>query len=426
MSKTVSSSSVVETLYMLSQFLTPTTTTTNTNRVCPHQYTEPSIGATNNKEDNSSNLLSNQTMSFLNSVVASSLSPQSPSTQTTSSLCRYCALSDADSSTAPTVDGTDDKLIRAARVVLDPTSVDVCVYHDPCSDGRGAAFCAKLTCPDIVLCGWNHAKMVPKRSTSLESSEELMPEAFQNLLSLVKGKNVLFVDCAPASMEQWRRILTIANKCIVLDHHESNMKQFESEPGCFFDMHRSGCALAWAYFQGPATPLPLVLQMVQKRDLWQIDSLVESFIAWFYDPDVTPQTVDVFFEYYEIESKVVEAVCCGYPLLLKKRAIVETCANRARVATLNGIQIGVVETDLPHYASDIGAKISTKYGAAAVILRNSTASGESKNYKVSLRSHHSSIVNVADVAARFGGGGHPQAASFITSVPVEDLFSFTA
>lgn len=413
----------METLYSLSRYLSPPTAAINTYPVCSH-HQERDIteiiggGKIDTVSESSATLCvsSSSTTSITAMAVGQSASFSPPT-----SSCRHCTDDDKD----------DDKLIRAARLALDPTLVDVCVYHDPCSDGRGAAFSAKLTCPDIVLYGWNHAKMVPKRSYGSESSttsvDEWMPDAFKNLLSLVKDKNVLFVDCAPASMDQWRQILAIASKCIVLDHHESNVKQFGTHPGFFFDMHRSGCALAWAYFQGPSTPLPLVLQMVQKRDLWQLDSLVESFIAWFYDPDVTPQTVGVFYDYYESESKVVEAVCRGYPLLLKKRAIVETCANRARGATLNGISIGVVEaTDLPHYASDIGAKVSNKYGAAAVILRNTTPNGDSRSYKVSLRSHESSLVNVADLATQFGGGGHPKAASFITTVPMDELFSFVS
>jgi len=384
------------------------------------------------------------------------------------------------------------RLVERARAFLAPQDVHLCVYHDPCSDGRGAAFAAQLFSRSIDLMRWSNEVMSqwktapttqnPDSDSGAQSeavSSSTLPDAVQAqvdaLLHAVHGKNVVFLDCAPANELQWTLLEVAASRLMVLDHHMSNMQFLRDAPGCFFDMSRSGCGLAWDYFHGATgKPLPLVLQMVQKRDLWQIDPIVEAFAAWFYDPDVTPQAIQTFWEYYLEPFRVLDAISHGYSLLLKNKAIVTRVANTARVATLCGVGVGVVEVESFALVSDIGAAVSEMYGAAAIVPArrptttvtvNSTSSNRTNTttvptcmgtfvdlagsdaamattpqdglaaedpvratveqvlpYKVSLRS--AGTVDVSALATQFGGGGHRAAAGFVTTLPLEELFRF--
>lgn len=249
----------------------------------------------------------------------------------------------------------------------------------------------------------------------------VVPDEAKTLLHRIRDRNVMFVDCAPSSRLQWCSISYVAKRVLVLDHHPSTIGRASGlnnvldyvVPGV------AGCVLSWRYFHGQRK-VPPFLEYIAKRDLWQLDDVVDAFVAWFYDPQHTPQTIETYMAYYRDSSKLYDAIRYGKEIVAEKNELVKQICQQARPATLNGLRVGVVETEMMRYASDIGAAVSQEYGAAAVVQTPRT---DGQPYKISLRSRDASI-DVSVVARQFNGGGHVQAASFMATKPLQELFVF--
>ncbi|ORU94973.1 MAG: hypothetical protein A6F70_10405 [Cycloclasticus sp. symbiont of Bathymodiolus heckerae] len=79
--------------------------------------------------------------------------------------------------------------------------------------------------------------------------------------------------CYP--MEQLISAAQKARKIVVLDHHISAQKAFETYQGVIpanlgmhFNMQQSGCMLTWHYFQGDIAA-PMILRHIEDHDLWR-------------------------------------------------------------------------------------------------------------------------------------------------------------
>ena len=228
---------------------------------------------------------------------------------------------------------------------------------------------------------------------------------------------ILFVDCAPATVEQYETIAKICKKLIILDHHETNMRKFAGRPNAYFDMNESGASLAWKACY-PSLPLPFALEMIKRRDLWKgMDLTVEAFSASFQDPLLTPQNCSSVWKLMDDPFQVLAKINEGMPLLKRKQAEVEQLASMADVKTLAGIRVAVVMVDSFSHISDVGALLAKDHPAAAMCL----VLPDGKR-KVSLRSAPGTGVNVAELAEKFGGGGHKNAASFVVEGGFDELF----
>lgn len=133
------------------------------------------------------------------------------------------------------------------------------IYHANCMDGLGAAW-ATLT--GLRRLGVSDEEVV----TIPAHYNNPLPE-----LELQATDDVYIVDFSyPREV-----LVELAHRCqlTVLDHHDTAEKALkgisDEAPGNFiFDMEMSGAGLAWQWFF-PTVPAPLIIQMVQDRDLWQ-------------------------------------------------------------------------------------------------------------------------------------------------------------
>ena len=84
-----------------------------------------------------------------------------------------------------------------------------------------------------------------------------------------KGKNVLFCDVVPREADLVK-ILTVAKKVHVLDHHVSQLPVLRAHLGpeqYKYSEVESGCGLAWKFcFDGEAS-IPYIVRLVQEHDL---------------------------------------------------------------------------------------------------------------------------------------------------------------
>jgi len=272
-------------------------------------------------------------------------------------------------------------------------SKNIIYFHYPCNDGLAAAWIAKLKLlkedPDLDLRPYSHGD---KLDLTLED------------------KTIYFLDMAPA-IENYK-ILNEKNSVIVLDHHKSNQRDYESldDKNVSFDMNLSGAGLAWQWFF-PNEAIPLFLQMIQGRDLFKFDiehinEFCEALNLEMLSNKNIEKQFKIFDDLYYNKNKLNEYIDLGKPLLKQKQLKVQMLGNIniKNIYIYEGHKLCMVNVD-SDYASDLGSNLSSRPECDFAILWNYDHINE--KYNVSMRS--SNKVDVSVICKKFGGGGHPNA-----------------
>jgi oligoribonuclease NrnB/cAMP/cGMP phosphodiesterase (DHH superfamily) len=275
---------------------------------------------------------------------------------------------------------------------IKPEELEVIVYHSPCLDGVAAAFVA-------------HQK-AGRGLTFVPYDPNHPPE---DKLTKFADTVIGFFDSAP-SVDLLSKLRGQGNRVIVIDHHVGNKRALEGQSGCFFDMERSGCQLAWRYFN-ENEPIPELLRIIGDRDLGnfagqknlyvgyalmerKLDTL-DAFIA-FVDSGVTID--DLIAEGREVEKKVDELKAELKP---QQTTVDDKVVTYARVRGYK-------------FISELAQHLLKETHPDFVVLYYAEKGG----YKLSLRTEKPHI-DVAVIAASLGrGGGHAKAAgAFVTKLP---------
>ncbi len=292
---------------------------------------------------------------------------------------------------------------QAAREYLDPKQVTCVVYHSPCNDGSGAAIAAWMALADNAT--------YERRAYHKEFPDESL-----------RGKNVVVLD-ASFPREQLLRLRDIANKVMVVDHHDSAMKSLGDLPGCYFTMENSGAILAWHYFHGLEATPPQLLSLIEDRDLWRWDNRDSSEPLYYALKERCPNSDFKSFLPYVDQTKLDELIAYGKTLVAANH---KWCAEAALTAkqktfTLPGsaqtynIMCRQVEND--RLVSELSEYLYERNNVDFIMLWCKTSNGQ---FKVSFRSNHPSV-NVGDIATALGGGGHKQAAGAVLSTDPWEL-----
>lgn len=282
---------------------------------------------------------------------------------------------------------------------------DVVVYHGGCDDGFGAAWACWLK--------WGDAP-------------EYVGMRYGDKLPDVTGKHVLMVDFS-LKRDAMLAAESIAKSILVLDHHrtaEDELKswvapmdsvlhwassQIVDHTGIYgvFDMDKSGARLAWE-FCFPGKDVPSLLLAVEDRDLWRFalrDTREISAALKTYRQD--------FAEWSRFAADT-GSLCNEGKAILRghQKNVGEFCANTYTLK-IDGHKVPVVNVPY-HYASDC---------AHELLQRNPDAPFAAAWFKRgdgvvqwSLRSEDSRQ-DVSEIAKKFGGGGHRNAAGFQASAP---------
>lgn len=293
----------------------------------------------------------------------------------------------------------------------------LCVYHSNCADGFGAAW---------VVREW-------ARQHNVEV--EFHPGVYGNPPPDVAGRDMVIVDFSFK-----RRVLEAllqsgdfkqANTILVIDHHETAQQELRgiSAPGsdewdggrrgyepklwrsgweswsiwpvrALFDMGRSGAGLTWDFFF-PDKPRPPLINHIEDRDLWRFKLLgtreiQAALFSYPYDFEV----------WDDLMAREVVALADEGRVLERKhfKDTNELIRVTKRRMVIGGISVLVA--NIPHiFTSDAGHLMSKSEPFAACYW--DTPDGR----VFSLRSRDDGA-NVAEIAARYGGGGHAHAAGF--------------
>lgn len=293
------------------------------------------------------------------------------------------------------------------------------IYHANCADGFTAA--------------WAVHKAMPA---------DFYAATYQAPPPDVAGRDVVMVDFC-YSPDVMRQLQRAARSLLVLDHHKTadevlapdprikpaylTVHRIDGTPECgianwtdfknaagwdrdegitkaviyaLIDQQRSGAGITWDFFH-PGVPRPALVRHVEDRDLWRfaipgtreyqaaVFARPYTFSAW--DELAATDPADLIREGAAIERKHHKDVA----------ELLATCQRRMTIAGHN-----VPAANLPHtMTSDAGARMAQGEPFAACYWDTAT------HRHFSLRSHADGL-DVATLAATYGGGGHARAAGF--------------
>ncbi len=260
----------------------------------------------------------------------------------------------------------------------------IVLYHAECTDGFMAAWAA-----------WR--KFGDSAEYIAVEHQVPPPEGLQDKIIYTLD----FTYAAPVMAE-----LKAANKKITsIDHHVTAKDVTLSTEGGVYDVDHSGAVLAWNYFH-PGEPVPFLVRVVEDMDLYR-----------FALPETKPLSywLDTFHFSFQAYSEAVDRLQTPDGLrksledgeLVKRysETLVERLVhNSSYEVELDGYKVLAVTTELFHNEVGNALAIGRPFGVAWRIRRNGAY--------VSLRSDNDGV-DVGQVAARHGGGGHKHSAGFL-------------
>jgi uncharacterized protein len=285
------------------------------------------------------------------------------------------------------------------------------LYHGNCYDGFGSAWSAWKRFKDEAV----------YISTTYGNPPPDMPEC----------ERLYILDFSyPA--EVLKSLHETIPHITVLDHHKTASKDlaefFHSvankdhidnpPPGIFvlFNMEESGASLSWEYFDKPQFSeqkwTPEIIQYVKDRDLWlfkkprskEVHAWLRShyfdFVLW----DWLNYCLTDDAQYHSVISE-------GTAILRSANQQVESMCQYTNWIELGGYKVPVVNATV--YFSEVGDYLCQKYPDAPFSAYYLDRSDGKRQW--GLRSRNDFDVSV--VAKEYGGGGHSNAAGFVTPIP---------
>jgi len=270
-----------------------------------------------------------------------------------------------------------------------------CFFHAGCPDGFGAAWAVwRAWGSDARYVARGHEDAFDARSH--------------------EGEVLVFVDIAPPP-EALAELSELAAQLVVLDHHVSARDRFAACGGLDasharrghrirFDLDHSGAVLAWTHFH-PGDPPPLLLY-VEDQDLWSwqlADSEAVNAAIGSYPRD--------FETWDDLAARpAADLAAEGLPILRANRQEVERSLQAAASVAIGerraeAVNARTLRAQIGHALAE-RATFGLPWG---VVYRISADRVDVSLYSIG-------ELDVAALAARYGGGGHRNAAGFNVSL----------
>jgi oligoribonuclease NrnB/cAMP/cGMP phosphodiesterase (DHH superfamily) len=266
----------------------------------------------------------------------------------------------------------------------------LCIYHNNCLDGFGAAWAVRDALGDEV---------------------EFYPGIHQQSPPEVKDRDVILVDFS-YKKDVLEKMLKTADSLLIIDHHISAERDLSEllnsgKINGVFDMKKSGAMLAWEWFH-PTQKVPKLIEHIQDRDLWlftlagtrEINAALSSYPFDFKIWDKLMASTGPELEALKRDGTAIERKL--------QKDIKELISSGVRRMTIAGYNVPVLNVSSA-YVSDAGHIMSLDEPFAACYWDHP----EGRSF--SLRSSEKGI-DVAEVAQKYGGGGHIKAAGFTVEI----------
>ncbi len=264
-------------------------------------------------------------------------------------------------------------------------SKDILVlYHGNCTDGFGAAWAA-----------W---KKLGDKAEYIGIKLDMLPD------EEFVGKEIYMLDFVYD--EQYLKDFIGRNKKVVaIDHHITNKRTAEMVLDHSYDIGHSGAVLAWKYFN-PNKKIPKFLEHVEDSDLGKF-KLPFTKELWMYVDlfDFDFNVWDRLADDFENPAKCEEYIEVGKLLLKYKSKTVERLISiHALKVNFEGFEAYAVNSRAFH--SEIGNVLAERFPPIGIIW------GEENDGRIHVSLRSDGTVDVSEIAAKFGGGGHKKAAGF--------------
>lgn len=273
----------------------------------------------------------------------------------------------------------------------------VVLYHAQCADGFSAAHIAYEVLDDkATYLAVKHGHPYP---------------------DTVVGAHVLIVDFSYPK-DILKEIEGKALSLTVLDHHKSAAEDVASVQRGVFDNNESGATLTWQYFH-PAEPTPRFYAYVRGGDIFDFSLPdAESVLSYIYSQDKTWTVWTELKKLLATDEGLARAAEIGGHYRTHWNKVIETIAEEdATLVEFEGHTIYAINAS--HVVrSDLGHYLSKKKPPFALIWRYKLDTGE---INFNLRGDGS--IDVSEIAKKYGGGGHHDAAGF--HLPIGSSLPFT-
>ncbi len=291
----------------------------------------------------------------------------------------------------------------------------LCIYHGNCADGFGAAW--------VVRRHFGHGNVDFHAGTYGDAPPE------------TTGRDVLMVDFS-YKRPVLDRMAEAAKSILILDHHKTAADDLRGYPvpapppelgapttydqygwmpdsGIYatFDMNRSGAMITWDHFNtmvnGHRIAPPKLLEHIQDRDLWLFKlegtrEIQANIFSFPYDFEVWDKLMTTNPQILRAEGAAIERK--------HHKDIAELVGVAKRLMIIGGVEMPVA--NLPYtLSSDAGHMMAKGVPGGVAACYMDTPKGR----VFSLRSSPEGL-DVSDIAKRYGGGGHKNAAGFTMPV----------
>jgi oligoribonuclease NrnB/cAMP/cGMP phosphodiesterase (DHH superfamily) len=197
------------------------------------------------------------------------------------------------------------------------------------------------------------------------------------------------------------------NHLAIIDHHKTAEAELAGLSYAEFNMGYSGAVLAWHHFF-PVDPVPSLLQYVQDRDLWQWklpnSREVNAYIA----------TLPKDFEEWHMFS-LDTALSAGAAIIAFQDKQISGAQRDVRMEGIAGYIVPMLNCTAN--VSEVGNELCKAYPNAAFSASYCDRADGKRSY--SLRSIGN--FDVSEIAKKYGGGGHRNAAGFTVDAPNVNL-----
>lgn len=271
-------------------------------------------------------------------------------------------------------------------------SLPLVIYHHPCHDGWCAA--------------WIMHRCL--------GGAQLFPANYGDEPPPCDNRNVFVVDFS-YPREQMIEMRRQASDMLVLDHHKTSKAACEGLDFCQFDMDRSGARMAfdWCTHHSRMNALEtqlvngmrIVMRYVEDRDLFrnrqdrtkQIVAAIRSYKWELAEWDSLAIKAFMHFEALFMEGEGIQR---------QRERLIEMYVGHARDAIVAGYKVPIVSGVPSEILSDVVGQLAKGQSFAM----NYTIGSDGVCY-CGLRSDSMGL-DVSDIAAKFGGGGHERASGF--------------
>lgn len=252
------------------------------------------------------------------------------------------------------------------------------------------------------------AAWVVHHAINQEKDIEFIAASYQQDLPDVTNAHVIIVDFS-FKKDDMKQLAQKAKSITVIDHHKTAEKELSQllEDGVIdgiFDMTKSGAMLTWEWFFGNVEP-PALIQHIQDRDLWKFELAgTREIQAALYSYQMELSIWDSLMA-IDTQTLYTEGVAINRAHMKNVKGLVDFCVYESVIA---GYTVPTLNCNYM-FASDAGNIM------ARGVPFSATYQETGDRIKYNLRSVEDGGIDVSEIAAKFGGGGHKHAAGFSIS-----------